>query len=117
MATIIYNKTTDKLIHIRLKFADSYFQRLKGLMFKKNINYALAIKTKYSSAIHTSFMRFPIDVYFIDENKKIFEITTLKPWSKYEPSMNARYILEVKANSLKDKLKKGDEIEFVCENS
>ena len=85
MATIIYNKTTDKLIHIRLKFADSYFQRLKGLMFKKNINYALVIKTKYSSAIHTSFMRFPIDVYFIDENKKIFEIATLKPWSKYEP--------------------------------
>ena len=117
MATIIYNKTTSKIIPLKLKFADSYYKRLKGLMFKKTINYGLVIKTKYSSAIHTSFMRFNIDVYFLDKNKKIFEIVKLKPWDKYKPSKNATYILEVKENALKNKLKKGDEIEFICENS
>ena len=35
----IYNKTTKENININLKYADTYFKRLKGLMFKKNIDY------------------------------------------------------------------------------
>lgn len=117
MATIIYNKTTSKIIHLKLKFTDSYYKRLKGLMLKKDINYGLVIKPKYSSSIHSSFMRFTLDVYFLDENKKVFDEITLTPWNSYSPEKEAKYILEVKKGELKNKLKKGDEIEFICENS
>ena len=78
----IYNKTTKQNINMKIKFADTYFKRLKGLMFKKNIDYGLVFiikaKSRFNSGIHTSFMKFNIDVYFLDENLKIFDIENTK---------------------------------------
>ena len=85
---------------INIKYADTYLKRLTGLMFKKDIDYGLLFILKYGSSIHTCFMRFNIDVYFMDENKKIFDKVTLKPWQYYKPEKKAQYILEVKENSL-----------------
>ena len=102
----IYNKTTKENININLKYADTYFKRLKGLMFKKNIDYGLVFiikaKNRFSSGIHTSFMKFNIDVYFLDENLKIFDIQTLKPWEKYTPLKKADYIIEFEENKIKN---------------
>ena len=85
---------------IKIKYADNYFKRLIGLMFKKDIDYGLIFILKYGSSIHTCFMRFSIDVYFLDENKIIFDKVTLKPWRYYNPRKKAKYILETKENSL-----------------
>ena len=95
---------------IKIKYADNYFKRLIGLMFKKDIDYGLLFILKYGSGIHTCFMRFNIDVYFLDENKIIYDKITLKPWKYYKPSENAKYILETKENFLK--LNIGDKIDF-----
>ena len=85
---------------IKIKYADNYFKRLIGLMFKKDIDYGLIFILKYGSSIHTCFMRFNIDAYFLDENKIIFDKVTLKPWRYYNPRKKAKYILETKENSL-----------------
>lgn len=74
-------------------------------------------KTKFRSPIHSLFMFKTIDVYFLDKNKEIFEKTTLKPWKVYIPSKKATYIIEFKKGKIKDKLKVGDKIDFVCMNS
>lgn len=95
---------------IKIKYADNYFKRLIGLMFKKDIDYGLIFILRYGSSIHTCFMRFNIDVYFLDENKEIYDKTTLKPWKFYRPSKKAKYILETKENFVD--LKKGERIEF-----
>ena len=81
---------------IKIKYADNYLKRLFGLMFKKDIDYGLLFILKYGSSIHTCFMNFTIDVYFLDENKTVFEKVTLKPWKFYKPSKKAKYILETK---------------------
>lgn len=96
---------------IKIKYADNYSKRLIGLMFKKNIDYGLLFILKYGSSIHTCFMRFNIDVYFLDENKIIFDKITLKPWKFYKPSKKAKYILETKENYIY--LNKGDKINFI----
>ncbi|MDL2246566.1 DUF192 domain-containing protein [Methanobrevibacter sp. OttesenSCG-928-K11] len=119
--TLIYNKTKSKIIETPIKFANSYFSRLKGLMFKSNINYALVFnmehsKNKHTSSIHTFFMFMDIDIYFIDNKMKVFEIARLSPWKVYVPSKKAKYILEFKKDSVKN-LSLNDEIDFVCENS
>ena len=46
-------------------------------------------------------------------NLKIFDIQPLKPWEKYTPLKKADYIIEFEENKIKNKLKKGDEIEFI----
>ena len=95
---------------IKIKYADNYLKRLLGLMFKKDIDYGLLFILKYGSSIHTCFMNFTIDVYFLDENKIIFEKVTLKPWKFYKPSKKAKYILETKKNHIN--LKKGEKLEL-----
>ena len=95
---------------IKIKIADNYFKRLIGLMFKKDIDYGLLIILKYGSTIHTCFMRFAIDIYFLDENKIVFDKVTLKPWKYYKTSEKAKYVFEVKENSIK--LNIGDKLDF-----
>ena len=95
---------------IKIKIADNYFKRLIGLMFKRDIDYGLLIILKYGSSIHTCFMLFTIDVYFLDENKIIFDKVRLKPWKYYKASKKAKYVLEVKENSIN--LNIGDRLDF-----
>ena len=95
---------------IDIIYADSFFKRFKGLMLKKNFNSALIFTNLKDSSIHTNFMRFEIDVYFLDENKVIYEKTTLKPWKFYKPKKQAKYIIETERDKLK--LKTNDKINF-----
>lgn len=91
--------------------ADTFFKRFKGLMGKKEFNEGLLFTNLKDSSIHTLFMRFEIDVYFIDKNKIIYDKVTLKPWKFYNPKKQAEYILETKKDKLK--LKIGDCLDFI----
>ena len=93
-----------------LVIADSFFKRLAGLMFKKDFESVMLFKNLTDSSIHTMFMRFEIDVYFINENNVIYDKKTLKPWKFYRPDLKAKYILEAKSGKLD--LEIGDEMDF-----
>lgn len=109
----IYNITTKALLDENIIISDNYFKRLKGLMFKKDFRGGMLFKNlKYGSDIHTHFMRFPIDVYFIDENDLVYEITSLEPWKSYKPTKKAKYILEYKKSS-KKRFKVNDKIKLI----
>ena len=68
-------------------------------MLKKDIDFALLFYDLKDSRIHTHFMRFDIDVYFLDRDKVIFEKTMLKPWKLYKPKKQATYLLETKKHT------------------
>lgn len=108
---MILNKTSGELIDIKIINADNFFKRFKGLMLKRDIDFAMLFCALKDSSIHTHFMRFEIDVYFLDENMTVFEKTTLKPWKFHKPKKSASYILETKKDRLK--LKIGDKLEFL----
>ena len=108
---MILNKTSGELLNIRIIYADNFFKRFKGLMLKKDIDFGLLFTNLKDSTIHTSFMRFDIDVYFLDKNKVIDENTSLKPWKFYKPKKQASYILEIKKDMIK--LKIGDKLDFI----
>ena len=108
---MILNKTTNELINIKITYADKFLKRFKGLMGKKDIDFAILFLNFKDSSIHTHFMRFEIDVYFLDKNKVVFEKISLKPWKYYKPKKQAKYILETKKNLLKIKI--GDKLEFI----
>lgn len=92
-------------------YADTFFRRLVGLMGKRDFNNILVFKNLTDSSIHTMFMRFEIDVYFIDENKIVFDKTTLKPWRFYRPKKWAKYIIETKKGKLNSEI--GDILDFI----
>ena len=107
---MILNKTNDELINIKITCANTFFKRFKGLMGKRDIDYAVLFYNLKGSSVHTHFMKFDIDVYFLDKNRVIFEKTCLKPWKYYKTSKKAKYIFEVKENSIK--LNIGDKLDF-----
>ena len=96
---------------MKIIYADTFFKRLIGLMGKKDFNHALLFANLRDSSIHTMFMRFEIDVYFIDENKRVFDKTSLKPWRFYKSKKQAKYVLETKKGLLKIKI--GDYLDFI----
>lgn len=64
---------------IEIKQARTFKDRLLGFMFRKSAGYAILFEK--CRAVHTCFMRFDIDVIFMDENKNIIkEVKNLKPW-------------------------------------
>lgn len=108
---MILNKTTYELVNIKIIYADNFFKRFKGLMLRKDADFAMLFCDLSDSGVHTHFMRFDIDVYFLDKNKVIFEKATLKPWRFYRPKRQASYILETRKNELKIEI--GDCLEFL----
>ena len=92
-------------------YADTFFKRFKGLMGKKDFDHVLVFSNLTDSSIHTMFMRFEIDVYFIDENRRVFDKATLKPWRFYKPERQAKYIIETRKGMLK--LNVNDKIDFI----
>ncbi|WP_292896912.1 DUF192 domain-containing protein [Methanobrevibacter sp.] len=108
---MIFNKTNNQCIDIKIIHADTFFKRFKGLMGKKNIDFALLFSNLKDSSIHTMFMMSEIDVYFLDENNIVFEKISLKPWKFHKPKKQAKYILETKKDKLKIKI--GDCLDFI----
>ena len=96
---------------MKIILADTFFKRFKGLMGKKDFEDTLLFTNLTDSSIHTMFMRFEIDIYFIDKNKIIYDKVSLKPWKFYKPKKRAEYILETKKNKLK--LEIGDSLDLI----
>lgn len=77
----------------KIKEAKTFFQKLKGLMFKKNFDYILKFKT---NGIHTFFMKTKIDVVLTDKNGKILYIyKSLKPNRIILPKKHVTYTYEM----------------------
>ena len=71
-----------------------FFKRLKGFMFKKNINYGLCFER--CNSIHTFFMRESIDVIMTDRNNKIiFIYNNLEKNKIILPKKNVYYTYEI----------------------
>lgn len=103
------------------RIADSALKRFKGLMLEKRekFDYALVFEmpteNRYGASIHMMFMRFPIDVLFLNSEKRIVDLVQgLRPWVlNYTPKKPAKFIIEIPAGSgEKFKLKLGEKVCF-----
>jgi uncharacterized protein len=68
---ILIKKETKEVLVEQLVTADSFFKRLKGLMFTKQLSPQSALYIYPCSAIHTFFMHYNIDVLYLDINNII----------------------------------------------
>lgn len=117
---LIINKSKEtKVGHADM--ANSFVSRLMGLMFKGDIERGLVLKIpkgrgRRGSGIHMFFMRIPLDVLFLDDQKVVVDKVHLKPWQTYNPKKPARYVIELNEGTLKSSSTEvGDELDFTCE--
>lgn len=84
---------------INLYYYHTFFQKLRGLMFKKNIDFAIYFKTK---GIHTFFMKESIDLCVTDKNNKIIYLEGNLTKNKIRYFKKAKYIYELPTGSIKN---------------
>lgn len=66
---------------LTVRRADSFFSRLAGLLFSPLLLPGEGLLIVPCAAVHTAFMRFSIDVVFLDGAGRIQKIVPrLKPW-------------------------------------
>ncbi len=70
----VINKSKGTVLADKAELARSFFQRLKGLMFRKKIDSGFGMIFYHCSSIHTFFMRFDIDVIFLDKTNRIVKL-------------------------------------------
>ncbi len=103
------NPKTQEIIADNLTLNNTFFSRLIGLMFKKNLPKGTGIILKPCTQIHTCFMRFNIDVIFMDKDFKVLHIIeNMPPWKISPLFLKARYTVELPAGTLKGKIKTGE---------
>ncbi len=61
--------------------AKTYFQRMVGLQFQPSWDENHGLLFKNCRAVHTMWMRFPLDVFFLDQQFQVVEFQLgIRPW-------------------------------------
>lgn len=93
----------------KIILADNALKRLKGLLGHKRLVDGEGLLLCECKAIHTLFMKFPIHVFFIDENYQVIGVEkNVKPWSRSKYYSHAYYVLETNTSDYTYQL--GDKI-------
>jgi uncharacterized membrane protein (UPF0127 family) len=75
--------------------ADNPFTRLRGLLGRPALGAGEGLLLRPSPSIHTWFMRFAIDVVFLDEELRVLRVTkAVKPW-RFAGCRGAGAVLEL----------------------
>jgi hypothetical protein len=110
-------KSDGTAITANVEFADSFIKQVIGLMFRKSFNGVLIFdmgRLTYDG-IHMLFVRFPIDVVFLDDDKKIVDVKAhVRPWvGTAFPRSLFRYAIELPAGAIERfYLKTGERLDW-----
>lgn len=79
------------------RVADRPLARMRGLLGRRDLPRGQGILLRPASSVHTWFMRFPIDVVFLDRELRVTKVVSdLPPW-RVASARGARSVLEVAA--------------------
>ncbi|MEM2138956.1 MAG: DUF192 domain-containing protein [Candidatus Woesearchaeota archaeon] len=105
---MIKNISKNIVICNNKKILKNVFEKALGLMFSKPINdigYVFVFDKIQKVSLHMFFVFFPIDVVFLDENKKVVEIKeNFRPFSFYTSKNKVKYVIEMPFGSVKKKI-------------
>lgn len=94
---ISVSKSDGSVVCAECVLADTPLRRLRGLLGTARLAPGEGILLRPAPAIHTFFMRFPIDAAFLDRDGVVLEIRrAMKPW-RMAACRGARAVLELGA--------------------
>ncbi len=74
--------------------AITFKERLKGLLGRESLPENTGMKIHSCRQVHTFFMKFTIDVIFLDKQNKIIHMETLKPFKVSKYVWKAKTVIE-----------------------
>jgi uncharacterized protein len=81
----------------RCELADNPLKRLRGLLGRGGLEPGEGVLLRPARAIHTCFMRFPIDAVFVDRELVVVAMSQrLRPW-RFARGKGAHSVVELRA--------------------
>jgi hypothetical protein len=116
---MVKNRTQGTVVLARVKWCDSFFCRLRGLTFRRDLaadEGVLLVESSSSVAatsIHMFFVFFPIAAIWLDDAFRVVDKKLAQPFRPfYAARAPARYVLEAVPHVL-DQVAIGDELDIV----
>ncbi len=111
--TLTLRRGDGKIVCESVRVADSYVRRMKGLLGEKRLAAGEGLVLRPSWSIHTWFMRFPIDVVFLDPDQVVIRIEDgLRPY-RTASFRGAREVVELHAGECARRgLRVGDRVSW-----
>ncbi|MEW8978694.1 MAG: DUF192 domain-containing protein [Symbiobacterium sp.] len=97
---IVRNLSLGIVLGDRIRRADTFHLRLLGLMFRPHLEPGQGLWLEPCSQVHTHFMRFPLDLLFLDPEGRVLRVLPhFPPWRISPRVAGARAVLELPAGA------------------
>ncbi len=107
----VYNSSNNLVLASEVYMAKNFITRSFGLIFNNDMSEDEALVITPCCSIHTFFMKFPIDVIFINKSGQVLAIhENVTPWKILPIYWKSKYVIELKAQNISDRASVGDEI-------
>jgi uncharacterized membrane protein (UPF0127 family) len=98
---VLVNQTTGQRLASRVKLCDTFWTKLQGLMFRRQLDADQVLVFCYrredvvETSIHMFFVFFPIAVVWLDAERRVVDKVLAKPFRPYyAPKKPAQYYVE-----------------------
>jgi uncharacterized membrane protein (UPF0127 family) len=114
----VTNSTRSTVLATRLEIADSGPKRTKGLLGREGLAPGEGLWIIPCESVHTFFMRFPIDLVYLDRKNKIKKVRNEVGAWRMSACLSAHSVLELPAGTIREtQTQSGDTLEFSSSSS
>jgi uncharacterized membrane protein (UPF0127 family) len=108
----LLNRTRGTVLGTAIEVADSGGTRKKGLLGRTRLENGAGLWIIPTEAVHTFFMKFSIDLVYLDRKKRVTKVAhRVKPW-RMSGSWRGYSVVELPAGVAEEaQTEKGDQIE------
>ncbi|HEU4759524.1 MAG TPA: DUF192 domain-containing protein [Dehalococcoidia bacterium] len=108
----VLNETKGTVVAEQARVADSLWSRLLGLMGRGSLPEGQGLLLRPSNSIHTAFMRFAIDVVFLDRQLRVVKVVpAMRPFRVALAFGGAHSALELPARAASQaRVEPGDQL-------
>ena len=97
MSETVALRSGDRVVCASCSVADGVWTRFRGLMGRRGLESGEGLLLRPAGSIHTCFMRFPLDVVFLDGDLEVLRVAAaVRPW-RARLQRGARAVLELPA--------------------
>src|ERR1039458_6677634 len=109
----VTNSTRGTVLATRLEVAETAQHRSKGLLGRVELTPGEGLWIVPCESVHTFFMRFPIDLVYLDRKNKIKKVRNEVGAWRMSACLSAHSVLELPAGTIRDtQTQRGDILEF-----
>jgi len=100
VSVLLRNLSKGTVLATDLRIAQSFGHRLRGLMGRHSLDPGEGLMLRPCKAVHTHFMRFPIDLVFVGRSMRVVRVIQhQKPWGQSPLVSEALAVIELAAGA------------------